>query len=236
MIKLREFLGFRQDLGTVRSENLEIVVDFKSLVQNAGQNITTTGAPMDLGSARCLGFANLLVAFEAVDVHFPFGDVSETTKDHGTVEGTDPHRVSEPLGKLENGLAIGVVHGGGAGLLAGEHYELRAVACPGDVLHLVVEDGDEGTVLALVDPYELEGVLTVVAFAGRVIKILCPHKYGLPRRGRQNLYILRLWACNVKLWPLQVAVQIIYIHQSVVFLLREHLTILPGHEIKWRSS
>lgn len=202
MVKLRECWGLCQDLAAVRSENLEAVVNFEPLVQNAGQDIATAGAPIDLCSARRLGFANLLVAFEAVDVHFPLGDVSETTNNHGIVERTDPHRVSKPLGELKNWLAIGVVHGGGAGLLAGEYDELRAVARPGDVLHLVVEDGDEGTVLALVDPDELEGVLTVVAFAGRVIKILCPYKYGLPRWRWQNLYILRLWACNVELWPL----------------------------------
>lgn len=52
MIKLREFFGFRQDLGAVRSKNLEVVVDFETLIQDTGQDVATTGAPIDLGGAR----------------------------------------------------------------------------------------------------------------------------------------------------------------------------------------
>ena len=120
----------------------------------------------------------LCAAVEVVDIHFSLGDVSKTTNNHGVVKGADPHRVSEPLGKLEHGLAIAVVHSSGGRLLTREHNELRAVGSPGNILYLVVEDRDESPVLSLVDPDELEGVLAIVAFAGRVVEILCPDKYS----------------------------------------------------------
>lgn len=63
-------------------------------------------------------------------------------------------------------------------MLTREHNELRAVGSPGNILYLVVEDRDESPVLSLVDPDELKGVLTIVAFAGRVVEILCPDKYS----------------------------------------------------------
>jgi len=63
-------------------------------------------------------------------------------------------------------------------LLTREHNELRAVGSPGNILYLVVEDRDESPVLSLVDPDELKGVLTVVAFACWIIEILCPHKHS----------------------------------------------------------
>lgn len=52
MVKLRERLGLGEDFRAVCSEELEVVIDFESLVQNTSQNIATTGAPSDPGGAR----------------------------------------------------------------------------------------------------------------------------------------------------------------------------------------
>lgn len=109
-------------------------------------------------------------------------------------------------------MAIGVIHGGRARLLAREHDELGAFASPGNVLNLVVEDWDEGPVLTLVDPDELQGVLTVVALARRVVEVLCPDKYSFARWRWQYLNILRLWTCYIEFWSLQIAVQVIDIY------------------------
>lgn len=81
------------------------------------------------------------------------------------------------------------------------------------------------------DANVLQRVLSVVTLTRGVRLVLGPHQNGVSRRSRNNLNVIGSRTGNVELWPLQIAVQIIHIHQAIVLRVREHLSILPRHQI-----
>lgn len=78
----------------------------------------------------------------------------------------------------------------------------------------------------------LQIVLTIVTLSGGVIKVLGPDKNSVARWSWENLNVLSSWACDVELRSLQITIQIVDIHKTVVLRVREHFSVLPCHEVE----
>ena len=235
IMKLRECLStFEQNLCTICSKNLESVIYLQSLIENGGENIPSTSTPCNSGCTWGLGLlysTDLFFLIKTPEVHFSLGDVSKTTDHQRVSEWTNSDRVSESLSKLESWLTINVVHSCSGWLLSRNNNEFLSGRSPNYVLDLIVKDRNEMSILSLVDPHILKRVLTIVTLARRVIEILRPNENSVSRWGRKHLDILSFGTSNIELGSLECTIEVINVHKTIVFKLRQDFSVLPCHEV-----
>ena len=86
-------------------------------------------------------------------------------------------------------------------------------------MDVVIEDGDELSILASEDLHILEGVLTVVALAGTVTKSLRPDQDSVTVRSCLDLDVLALVASDHELGPFEaLLVEVVHIDVSIGLL------------------
>ena len=78
-------------------------------------------------------------------------------------------------------------------------------------------------------------MLPIVALARGVSQILRPNQNSVSRWGCNDLDVVRPGAGNVEFGSLEIAVEVVNVHQAVVLCFREDLSILPCHQIARRT-
>ena len=129
------------------------------------------------------------------------------------------------------GLTLSVVHGCSGRLLPGNHNKVFSIRRPLDILNLVVENRDVSPILTFMNSHILQRMFSIVTLASGIIQTLGPYQDCVTWWCWQNLNVLSSGTCDIELRSLQGAIEIIDVNKSIVIWLREHLSILPSHEV-----
>jgi hypothetical protein len=156
----------------------DLVVNLDSFIQDCGEDMFSICGP---GNTHCtIGFclSDFFVGVQAPEVDFS-SEVAETTNKYGLGEWADSNCVPIAFPILEKWLAVLVIEGGHCGLHARDDDESLSIRYPDDVMNHVVEDWDKGPCLASLELNILAGMLTIVAFTGRVYEVLRPDQSSI---------------------------------------------------------
>jgi len=156
----------------------DLVVHLDSFIQDCREDMFSICGP---GNAHCaIGFclSDFFVGIQGPEVDFS-GEVSETTNKYGLGEWADSNCVPVTFPIFKKWLAMLVIESGHCGLHARDDDESLSIRDPDDVMNHVVEDWDKGPSLASLELNILAGMLTIVAFSGRVNEVLRPDQSSI---------------------------------------------------------
>lgn len=156
----------------------DLVINLDSFMEDCREDVFPIWGP---GNADCaIGFSlsDLLVAIQGPEVDFS-RKVSKTTNKYGLGERAYSNCVPVTFPILEKWLAMLVIESCYCGLHARDDDESLSIWDPYNIMNHVVEDWDKRPCLSPLELNILASMLTIVAFTGRVDKILRPDQSSI---------------------------------------------------------